>query len=155
VEAGVSVVTLTTPHNWDMHGTAPENVKIGPGLRAAVPPLDRGLCALISDLHERGLGEDVTVVALGEMGRTPKEEGVQGRNHWSYGFVLFAGGGLSTGQTIGDTGPYGERPRGRPYTTKNVLATIYQTLDINPATAEVIDLSGRPRGLLDDPRPIK
>src|SRR5262249_44648693 len=74
VEAGVSVVTLTTPHNWDMHGTAPENVKIGPGLRAAVPPLDRGLCALISDLHERGLGEDVTVVALGELCRTPKRE---------------------------------------------------------------------------------
>jgi hypothetical protein len=48
--------------------------------------------------------------------------------------VLFAGGGFRMGQVIGNTGPIGEREqfRTRPYTSQNVLATIYEHLRIDP-----------------------
>ena len=68
---------------------------------------------------------------------------------------MFAGGGFEMGKVIGDTGPRGERERGRatPYTPANVLATLYRFLGIDPATT-VNDFSGRPMYLLDDREPI-
>ncbi len=62
------------------------------------PLFDQGLSALIEDLHERGLDKDVSVVAWGEFGRTPKLNKDAGRDHWpkvSCAFV--AGGGMKTG----------------------------------------------------------
>jgi uncharacterized protein (DUF1501 family) len=71
---------------------------------------DDGLAALVNDLHQRGLSDDVAVVVCGEFGRAPKIGNRGGRAHWSPpGFALFAGGGLKTGQTIGVT-DRGERP---------------------------------------------
>src|SRR5262245_1128519 len=76
VEAGVPVVTLTfgmrggsdeeCKFSWDTHEN---NFKC---LRKLLPRLDRGIHALITDLHERGLERDVCVYIGGEMGRTPK-----------------------------------------------------------------------------------
>src|SRR5205807_616249 len=67
VEAGVRCVTLSHGR-WDWHGkpygTTFENS------REHMPMLDRGLTALIQDLHDRGLDEDVSVVVWGEFGRT-------------------------------------------------------------------------------------
>jgi uncharacterized protein (DUF1501 family) len=43
----------------------------------------RGIAALVQDLHERGLDQDVTVIVWGEFGRTPKINDKQGgRDHW-------------------------------------------------------------------------
>ena len=50
---------------WDYHS---DNFK---QLREDLPLLDSGLTALITDLHERGLDQDVSVVVWGEFGRTP------------------------------------------------------------------------------------
>lgn len=71
------------------------------------------------------------------------------------GHAMFAGGDFKMGQMIGDTGPRGERERGRatPYTPANVLATLYRFLDIDQATT-VPDFAGRPIYLLDDREPI-
>jgi hypothetical protein len=88
------------------------------------------------------------------MGRTPKLDKDGGRDHWPYGFVLFAGGGLRMGQVIGDTGLRGERPKDRPYTPANVLATLYHVLGIDAAKVTVTDAAGRARDLLDDPQAI-
>lgn len=110
------------------------------------------MSALIGDLHERGLAEDVAVVLWGEMGRTPKINQFGGRDHWTpAAFVVFAGGGLKMGQVIGDTGPRGERERGRstPYTPQSILDTVYHVLGIDPAIT-LLDHSGRPQYLLDD-----
>jgi len=60
-----------------------------------------------------------------------------------------AGGGLTMGQVIGATDPRGERPKGRPYTPQNILATLYHVLGIDPATT-LSDHQGRPIYLLDD-----
>lgn len=157
VEAGVPVVTLT-PRNrtpgpmcngeWDHHD------HIFRCLRTVLPQLDQSIYALVTDLHERGLADDVGVVVWGEMGRTPRvgtQKGTTaGRDHWPQaGFALMAGGGLQMGQVIGATDARGERPRGRPYTPQNVLATLYHVLGIDPVTT-LPDHQGRPIYLLDD-----
>lgn len=151
VEAGIPVVTVKWANSqiWDTHNS---NFKM---LRELLPVYDQGLTALIEDIHERGLEQDVMVVVWGEMGRTPKVNGAGGRDHWTNaGFSLLAGGGLRTGQVIGATTARGEQPKGLPYTPQNVLATIYRHLGIDPGRTQLTDFSGRPRDLLDDPRPI-
>jgi hypothetical protein len=161
VEAGVPVVTLTPRnHNpgpmcngeWDHHD------HIFRCLRAVVPQFDRSIHALITDLEQRGLYKNVVVVVWGEMGRTPRvgtQRGTTaGRDHWPQaGFCLVAGGGLQMGQVIGSTDPRGERPKGRPYTPQNVLATIYHVLGIDPVST-LPDHQGRPVYLLDDREPV-
>jgi hypothetical protein len=152
VEAGVSVVSLDV-FSWDTHS---DNFPI---CRRQLPLLDQMLSALVSDLAERGLDKDVVVVMWGEFGRTPKiyfEPGKTsaGRDHHGpANFVLFAGGGLKMGQTIGATDSRGERPRGAPYRPQNVLATVYHVLGIDPETTTP-DHNGRPVYLLDDREPI-
>jgi hypothetical protein len=152
VEAGVRVVTLRAGE-WDHHSGPTADVFAA--LRAILPLLDRSLHALLTDLRERGLDEDVLVVVLGEFGRTPKiTQPGPGREHWAdAGCVLFAGGGLRMGQVIGETDARGERDRGTPVTFQNVLATIYHVLGIDPIT-RLRDFTGRPQHLLDEREPI-
>jgi hypothetical protein len=155
VEAGVSVVTLRIG-SWDHHGNVIQSsggVSIWYSLKTVLPLLDRSIHALVTDLHERGLEKDVLVVVWGEFGRTPKISQA-GRDHWpEVGYALFAGGGLKTGQVIGETDSKAARPRMRPLNAANVLATIYHHMGINPETT-VPDFSGRPMYLLDDREPI-
>jgi hypothetical protein len=148
VEAGVSVVRFMVNASWDTHG---QNFQ---GLRRLLPELDQGVHALVTDLHERGLANDVAVVLWGEMGRTPKINANAGRDHWPHaGFALLAGGGFKTGQVIGATTARAERPAGKSYVPQNVLATLYGHFGIDPATT-LTDLSGRPMYLLDEREPV-
>jgi uncharacterized protein (DUF1501 family) len=162
VEAGVPMVTITPQNHGvpkDCNGQWDHHDHIFKCLRAVLPQYDRSVHALITDLHERGLEQDVVVCIWGEMGRTPRV-GTQpgttaGRDHWPQsGFALLAGGGLRMGQVIGATDRRGELPDGAPYTPQNVLATLYHVLGINPATT-LPDHSGRPTYLLDDRRKVK
>ena len=153
VEAGVQVVTLTANNEsktWDLAGTWDHHGKIFPGLRQELPALDKRLYALVTDLQERGLDQDVAIVVWGEMGRTPKVNGGAGRDHWcDVGFVLLFGGGLKMGQVIGASTPRGERPAGRSYTPKNLLATLYaKVLGIDPS-AQLGEMQGRPMPVLE------
>jgi hypothetical protein len=153
VEAGVSVVTLRVG-TWDYHGTTSGTGNIFTGLRTQLPLLDRSIHALVSDLAERGLDREVLVLVWGEFGRTPRVNKVEGRDHWpDAGFALFAGGGLRTGQVVGETDSRGERPKTRPLTAQDVLATVYHALGIDPS-AKLADFSGRPVPLVDDGKPI-
>jgi hypothetical protein len=169
VEAGVPVVTLTfggvvpttickdniSASSWDTHQHG------FPCLRAKLPLLDRAVHALITDLYDRGMDKDVTVMIGGEMGRFPVVgkggcgASPDGRGHWTQaGFSLIAGGGLQMGQVIGRTDRRAERPVGNPYTPQNLLATLYHALGIDLATT-LPDHTGRPIYLLDDCEPIK
>jgi hypothetical protein len=153
VEAGVSVVTMRIG-TWDYHGTTSGTGNIFVGLRSQLPLLDRSIHALVSDLHQRGLDKEVAVLVWGEFGRTPRLNKVEGRDHWpDAGFALFAGGGLRTGQVIGETDSKAERPRSRPLGAQNVLGTLYHVLGIDPEQT-LPDFTGRPRRLLDDGEPI-
>jgi hypothetical protein len=117
-----------------------------------VPPLDQALYALVTDLDERGMLDDVVILMGGEFGRTPRIGDItpDGRSHWpEAGFLWLAGGGLKTGQVIGATDARGERVAGPPIGMQNVLATLYPILGIDPATT-IRDHNGRPQYLLED-----
>jgi Protein of unknown function (DUF1501) len=150
VEAGVSVVTVLAPGYWDTHGN-----NFGT-LRQLLPVLDRGIYALVSDLHQRGLDQDVTVVVWGEYGRTPRINANAGRDHWPQSmFALVAGGGFRMGQVIGATTSRAERPVGAGYVPQNLLATLYRhVFAIDPATT-LSDHTGRPIYLLDERETIQ
>jgi hypothetical protein len=150
VEAGVSVVNVLAPGYWDTHGG---NFSF---LRKALPALDQAIYTLVTDLHERGLAQDVTVVVWGEYGRTPKINAKAGRDHWPQAsFALVAGGGFKMGQVIGATSARAEEPVGASYIPQNLLATLYrEVFDIDPATT-LTDYQGRPTHLLDERESIK
>lgn len=149
VEAGCRVVTLNFGR-WDFHSDTFNGMK-----NTHLPQFDQGLSALIEDLHERGLDEDVAVVAWGEFGRTPKINKDAGRDHWpAVGGGLLAGGGLRHGQVIGATDKHAAAITDRPVHFSEVLATLYRHLGIDPATAQFTDHSGRPQYLLREARPL-
>jgi hypothetical protein len=152
VEAGVSVVTACVfgAGPWDTHR---HNFVT---LRELLPPLDQALSALVLDLEERGLLQDVMVLMGGEFGRTPRigDQTPDGRSHWpEAGFLWVAGGGLRTGQVLGATDSRGEQVVGNPIRMQGVLATLYRVLGIDPA-ATLTDFNGRPQYVLEDREPI-
>lgn len=145
VEAGARVVTLSYGR-WDSHG---KNFDL---VRDHGSKLDQGMSALIEDLEVRGMLNDVTVVAWGEFGRTPRINKEAGRDHWpQVSCAIMAGGGMRTGQVIGSTNRLGEHAATRPVTFKEVFATLYHNIGINPETTTINDPSGRPQHLIDVP----
>ena len=153
VEAGVRFVTVDMPH-WDNHS----GIEKGHG--AKVPVVDQAVSALLTDLIERGLLDDVIVLVMGEFGRTPRlnkgQPGIPipGRDHWGNAIsAMIAGGGLRAGQVVGATNSKAEHPVERPLKPGNLLATVYHCLGIDPAQT-FNDHSGRPVAILDEREPI-
>jgi hypothetical protein len=145
VEAGARVVTLSYGR-WDSHS---RNFDL---VRDHGSKLDQGLSALIEDLHVRGLANDVTVIAWGEFGRTPRINNSAGRDHWpQVSCALLAGGGMRTGQVIGATNRLGEFAVRRPVHIQEIVATLYQNLGIAPLATTLIDPTGRPQYLVERP----
>ncbi len=143
VEAGARCVTLAFSR-WDHHGD-----NFG-ALRQDLPLLDQGLSALITDLHERGLDRDVSVMVAGEFGRSPTINKDGGRDHWPrVSCALLAGGGLKHGQVIGSTDRLGGEAISRPTTFGEVHATLYHSLGLDVNKVTVPDLTGRPQFLVD------
>ena len=147
VEAGARVVTLSYGR-WDWHGR-PHGTNFE-NARDHLPRFDQGLTALIEDLLQRGMLDDVSVVVWGEFGRTPKINKNGGRDHWPrVGCALLAGGGIRTGQVIGATTELGEDPAERPVHFQEIFATLYHNLGIDVHSTMLNDLSGRPQFLVD------
>lgn len=169
VEAGVEIVTteLDGPlcgrvANWDDHAV---NHHVFNALEHRMPTFDQAVSALIEDVYARGLNRRVLVVVAGEFGRTPRISHVAssgggvasgakgtvqpGRDHWPRAnTMLFAGGGLQTGQVIGATDSRGEDPVDRRVSPGDFLATLYNHLGIDAARIAVPDQSGRPIPIL-------
>ena len=144
VEAGARCVTLAFSR-WDHHGD-----NFG-ALRQDLPLLDQGLSALIEDLRQRGLDQDVSVVVWGEFGRSPTINKDGGRDHWPrVSCAALAGGGMKLGQVIGATDRLGGEAVERPVQFGEVFATLYHNLGIDTSKVTVPDLSGRPRYLVED-----
>src|SRR5262249_42727233 len=128
VEAGARVVTLNFTR-WDWHGPDGKNFVQG---KKDMPLLDRAICALVGDLHDRGLDKDVSVVVWGEFGRTPRINKFASRDHWpQVSCALLAGGGMRTGQVIGATNRYAEHAVRRPVTHQEVFATLYHNVGVD------------------------
>ena len=148
VEAGARCVTLNFGR-WDFHS------KNTSGMKQHAPIFDQGLSALIQDLHDRGMADDVSVVAWGEFGRTPKINKDAGRDHWpNVGCAFVAGGGMKTGQVIGSTDKTASEPADRPVHFGEVHATLYNNLGIDPSTTTLTDLTGRPQHIVDGWKPM-
>lgn len=142
VEAGVRVVTLTYGR-WDSHGANFDLV------RDHGSKLDQSLSALIEDLEVRGMLDDVTVIAWGEFGRTPRINNGAGRDHWPQVSCAFlAGGGMRCGQAIGSTNRLGEFAQDRPVHFQEIFATLYHNLGIDPGQTKLSDPTGRPQYLV-------
>lgn len=148
IEAGVGCVTLSIG-GWDTHG---QNFQ---SLKRQLPQVDRGIANMIQDLHDLGLAEDVVTVMWGEFGRTPKINNNAGRDHWpSVMSAMIAGGGLKMGQAVGSSTERAERPKDRPYSPSNLLATIYKTMGIDPSMT-FPNGSGRPMYVLDERETVR
>ena len=160
IEAGARCVTLAFSrwpfgrmlkgdYNWDWHKD------LFTEARGTLPLFDLGLSALIQDLKERGLLDDIAVVVWGEFGRTPKINANAGRDHWpNVASALVAGGGLRCSQVLGSTTRWGEQAQTRPVHFREVFATLYQRLGIDVATTQFTDLAGRPQYLVGEHRPL-
>jgi hypothetical protein len=68
--------------------------------------------------------------------------------------MLFAGGGIRTGQVIGATDARGEDPTERRVGPQDFLATIYAHLGIDAPQVMLRDFAGRPTPILRDGAPI-
>ena len=149
VEAGVTYVTIQAGGGWDTHGDNFAQLK-----NNLLPKFDRAVAALVTDLHQRGLFDDVLVMCFGEFGRTPRINGGSGRDHWPGAMsVVFGGGGLTMGQAIGTTDARAEYPTSKPYTPGCVLSTMYKVLDIDHHHV-FYDQAKRPLPILSEGEPI-
>jgi hypothetical protein len=103
VERGVRFVQLIST-DWDGHGECDKNHTEN------ARKIDKPIAGLISDLKQRGLLESTLLVWVGEFGRTPVMQGVEGRDHHPYGFCSWmCGGGVHGGKVIGATDEFGFR----------------------------------------------
>lgn len=133
VEAGCRFVTVIWDEvgqlnaGWDTHVDQHNRLKndLLPGLDVAFP-------ALLLDLETRGLLDETLICVMSEMGRTPKLQG-DGRGHWGRAYTnFFAGGGMARGKVVGKTDKIGAAPTERALSAKDVLATIYHLVGIDP-----------------------
>jgi uncharacterized protein (DUF1501 family) len=126
---------------WDTHWEHYPRMK-----NELCPGFDRALSGLLADLDGRGLLDETLVVCVSEHGRTPQINSAKGggRDHWSRAYsALLAGGGVARGRVIGKTDKIASDVVERPISPKDVLATTYHLLGIDPETV-IEDRIGRP-----------
>jgi hypothetical protein len=161
IEAGSRFVQVNWPavangdpnsDAWDCHAGILRPVRDLHG-----PKLDSGLSSLVEDLYNRGMLQDTLVLAIGEFGRSPRMgvstsgngNAPDGRDHWPYCYTaLITGGGIPGGRVYGKSDKHGSAPVEKPVHPIELLATIYHSLGIDPATEVLNDLN-QPRPLVD------
>lgn len=142
IEAGVPFVSAHVRdglgNGWDTHMDAPARNQV------QFEGLDRCFAALLDDLVDRGLLDSTLVICMGEFGRS--RDGVNHNNKmWT---AVLAGGGLRTGQAIGDTGPDGRTlVSGGPIRPADLFATVLHALGIDHA-ADYTVRGNRPLGIV-------
>jgi uncharacterized protein (DUF1501 family) len=158
VEAGTRFVEVNWPkvansdnHSWDCHQGLSARMK-----NQAAPMLDSGLATLLDDLDSRGMLSETLVVAVGEFGRSPVR-GVStsgngnsddGRDHWPYCYTaVIAGAGVRRGFVYGKSDKTASAPTENPVHPRELLATIYHSVGLDPATM-VMNHLNQPRELV-------
>ena len=152
IEAGVPYVYVDFPY-WDWHGGVLENNSAG---MASLAGLDAALSALLEDLHVRGLLDTTLVMALGEMGRTPRmnRNGPAARDLWGAAqFAILAGGGVQAGRVVGATDAQAAYVRDAEYKVASLGKTKYHLLGIDP-DQELHTTDNRPLKLITEDVPL-
>ena len=134
VERGVRFVQLWhgPGQPWDNHDDLEVNH------RRLAGESDQAIAALIKDLKQRGMLDDVLVIWGGEFGRTPtvemptpgsNEGKINGRDHNHYGFTMWlAGGGCKAGSIYGSTDEFGFKAEENPIHVHDLHATLLKLL---------------------------
>jgi len=145
-EHGVPVVNVNW-HNdgqnfWDTHTNNFERLK-----NDLIPPADKALVALLTDLEERGMLEDTIVAWVGEFGRRPEISNGTGREHWPYCYSgLLAGGGIAGGAVYGGSDAHAAYPAFSAVTPQDYIATVLHALGV-PHDQVLHEANGRPRSV--------
>ena len=143
LEAGVRFVKVNS-YGWDTHG---DNFN---GHLSLMPRFDAAFASLIEDLHQRGMLDNVLVIAMSEFGRTPRINGHIGRDHWPESWSLAMSGlGLKRGVIAGKTNDLGTEVAENPYDIGHLFHTWFQCLGIDTSKTEY-DNRGQPLPLAHD-----
>jgi uncharacterized protein (DUF1501 family) len=109
-----------------------------------MPRFDQAFAAMVEDLDERGLLENVLVISMSEFGRTPRINGHVGRDHWPEAWSLaMAGTGLKPGVVVGETNEEGTFVATEEYDIGHLFHTWFQALGIDSTEVEY-DNGGQP-----------
>lgn len=127
---------------WDTHANHYPRLK-----EYLLPVFDQTFSAFMHDLDQRSLLNETAVLVLSEHGRTPqidsKPKGAA-RHHWSRAYsAIVAGAGFARGKIVGKTDPTGGDVVSTPISPKDVLASTFHLLGIDPHTT-VPDRLNRP-----------
>jgi Protein of unknown function (DUF1501) len=138
VETGIRAIEVTLS-GFDTH------VDNFNGHRQNAQILDPALAALLGDLRQRDLLASTVVLVIGEFGRSPAINPLDGRDHWPSGFsCLLGGGGIARGVVIGSTDPEGKtRMPANPVEVADLFATILKAFAVD-YSREIITPIGRP-----------
>ena len=149
LEEGVRFVKVNSYH-WDSHG---DNFNASDSL---VRKFDQPFAALIEDLDERGMLDNVLVIAMSEFGRTPKINSHVGRDHWPEAWsVAMAGAGLKKGIVHGKTNALGTFVEDEEYDIGHLFHTWFHALGVPEEKMEYVN-NGQPLPVAhDDCGPIQ
>lgn len=146
-EAGVPMINVSYCHtpkgSWDTHSQNFKQMKESLG-----PTFDTAFSALVEDLAERGMLGETLVLVNAEFGRTPAINKNAGRDHWPWVYSLaLAGAGIRAGEVYGASDNAAAYPADRPHDPKDMAATIYHLLGVDPRTV-LHDATRRPHQLV-------
>lgn len=96
LEQGLSCAALMQTNDWDTHQGNERQGVLHEGLYGAL-----GL--LMDTLDSRALLDDTLVLVLSEMGRTPKLNADNGKDHWPVTSAMLLGAGVRGGRVLGGT----------------------------------------------------
>jgi Protein of unknown function (DUF1501) len=149
LEAGITFVKVTS-YGWDTHGDHFN------GSANLIPQFDQPFAAIIEDLAERKMLDQVLVIAMSEFGRTPRINGHLGRDHWPEAWSLVMGGcGIQKGALVGKTNDKGTYVDGMEHDIGYLFHTWFRALGIDPKHKEY-DNAGQPLPIAhEDCQPIK
>lgn len=149
LEAGVTFVKVNS-YGWDTHG---DNFN---GSLSLVSKFDQPFAAMIEDLAERGMLDNVLVIAMSEFGRTPRVNGHLGRDHWPEAWsIAMAGSGLKKGIVVGETNDNGTYVKTEPYDIGHMFHTWFNAIGIDSQKTEYNN-AGQPLPIAhEDMHPVK
>lgn len=134
---------------WDLHANVFETLRT-----QRLPGMDQAIAALVTDLKQRGMIDDVTLVWMGEFARTPRINQDVGRDHWANSWsVMVGGGGLKNGQAVGTTDADGLSCTSKAYVPGDIWATVAHAMGI-PTSIVHTSKNGRPMKIANGGTPI-